>query len=332
MQIGRIGSSIGAMMLGADDGGFKIADVSFNTRLTVQPGGNVGIGTTSPAAPLHIGYDSGTTPGVLIGGGTSATNFIGFAANRGMVGYDVTSNLALTAGSGKGIEFFVNGTNGTFPSGTEAMYVTNSGNVGIGTTSPATLLDVSGIIHSSVSADANLKLSKATGAASQFDNGSGTQNALIEANNSDNHLEFWTNTATSTSLVERMRITNLGNVLIGKTTQANTGYILDVNGNLRSNQIVVNTTGADFVFNPTYKLPELSEIKIYIDQNHHLPGVPTAETMQKDGLNVGDINTKLLQKVEELTLYMIEKDKQVKEQEARIAALETALAKLTTSK
>lgn len=61
-----------------------------------------------------------------------------------------------------------------------------------------------------------------------------------------------------------------GNILIGKTSQTNVGYKLDVNSNARANEIVVNTTGADFVFNDKYTLPKLAEVKSYIDQNHHL--------------------------------------------------------------
>ena len=106
----------------------------------------------------------------------------------------------------------------------------------------------------------------------------------------------------------------LGNVLIGKTSQVNTSYLLDVNGNIRSNSLVVNTTGADFVFEPTYTLLSLTDVKAYIAQNHHLPEIPSAKEMQTNGLNVGDNEIKLLQKVEELTLYLIEKDKKEKEQ------------------
>lgn len=118
-----------------------------------------------------------------------------------------------------------------------------------------------------------------------------------------------------------------GNVIIGKTTQTNTGYRLDVAGNVRANQIVVNTTGADFVFDPSYQLLPLSDLQKYIDKNHHLPEIASAKQMQAAGLNVGDNQTKLLQKIEELTLYLIEKDKQVTELQNRVSALESTLHK-----
>ncbi|HTK21237.1 MAG TPA: hypothetical protein VL442_17060, partial [Mucilaginibacter sp.] len=110
-----------------------------------------------------------------------------------------------------------------------------------------------------------------------------------------------------------------GNVLIGKTSQTNTAYKLDINGSARANEIVVNTTGADFVFDKKYTLPKLSDVKAYVDQNHHLPEIPSAKEMQANGMSVGEINTKLLQKVEELTLYLIEKDKQDKEKDVKFA-------------
>ncbi len=110
---------------------------------------------------------------------------------------------------------------------------------------------------------------------------------------------------------------NAGNVLIGKISQVNKTYKLDVAGNVRANKIVVNTSGADFVFELGYKLPSLQSVEAYINQYKHLPGIDSAKQMQNDGLDVGEMNTKLLQKVEELTLYVIElqnQNKQIKEE------------------
>ena len=96
------------------------------------------------------------------------------------------------------------------------------------------------------------------------------------------------------------------NLLVGKTSQANSNYRLDIDGTVRANEIVVNTTGADFVFEPDYTLPDLSEVHRHIRENGHLPGVPSAAAMQQEGMAVGELNTILLQKIEELTLYLIE--------------------------
>ena len=112
---------------------------------------------------------------------------------------------------------------------------------------------------------------------------------------------------------ERLRITNAGNVLIGQQTQVNSTYKLDVAGNVRANRIVVNTTGADFVFDSDYAVPSLKAVEEYIKRHHHLPGIDGAETEKKNGLDLGSQQTKLLQKIEELTLYIIGQDKDLQE-------------------
>ena len=120
---------------------------------------------------------------------------------------------------------------------------------------------------------------------------------------------------------ERMRINNDGNILIGKTSQSNANYKLDVAGPVRANEIVVNTTGADYVFDEDYKLKTLSEVETYIQENGHLPDIPSAEEMQTNGMAVGELNTKLLEKIEELTLYVIELKKKTEEQDHLIKSL-----------
>ncbi|MDR0793597.1 MAG: hypothetical protein LBE82_09845 [Chitinophagaceae bacterium] len=115
-----------------------------------------------------------------------------------------------------------------------------------------------------------------------------------------------------------------GTVLVGTPTSnnpVNSNYMLDVKGFVRANQVTVNTTGADFVFSPLYKLRPLKEVEDYINTYHHLPEIAPASEMEKDGLNIGENQTKLLQKVEELTLYMIELEKQNKLLQKEIEAL-----------
>jgi len=102
-----------------------------------------------------------------------------------------------------------------------------------------------------------------------------------------------------------------GNVLIGKTTQSNSNYKLDVSGNIRANKLVVNTTGADYVFNDGYRLRPLLQVENFIKQNKHLPGIEPAKQMQEEGMSVGETQTKLLEKIEELTLYVIDQNKKL---------------------
>lgn len=100
---------------------------------------------------------------------------------------------------------------------------------------------------------------------------------------------------------------------------------LDVNGKIRAEELVVEV-GAwpDYVFKENYKLFSLSEIDRFIKVNGHLPGVPKADQVQADGLNLGDVSMILLGKIEELTLHMIELEKKNDDLESQLAALKNS--------
>ena len=117
-----------------------------------------------------------------------------------------------------------------------------------------------------------------------------------------------------------MIITPEGKVGIGK---ANPSDELEVNGRVHAKSVKVDLEGwADFVFKPEYNLPSLQQIEAYIKQNGHLEGIPSEEEALTSGIDLGQMNTLLLQKVEELTLHIIEKDKEIKALEARLDRLE----------
>lgn len=116
---------------------------------------------------------------------------------------------------------------------------------------------------------------------------------------------------------------SLGNVGIGTTDTQ--GYKLAVAGNMIAESVKVKLQGTwpDFVFDKSYKLPSLQETENHIKGKGHLPGIPSAAEVEKNGIELGDINKKLLQKIEELTLYLIEKDKKIKSMEERLDRIET---------
>lgn len=90
-------------------------------------------------------------------------------------------------------------------------------------------------------------------------------------------------------------------------------YRLSVAGKIRAEAIKVYTDWADFVFEKDYKLPTLKEVEAYINKNGHLKGIPSAKEVEENGIDVGEINKLLLQKIEELTLYTIELKKDIEE-------------------
>ena len=122
-----------------------------------------------------------------------------------------------------------------------------------------------------------------------------------------------------------MTILGSGNVGIGT---ANPDQKLTVKGTIHSQEVIVDMSVLpDYVFKPTYHLPTLAEVKAYIDQNHHLPEMPSANQVAKDGLSLGDMNAKLLKKVEELTLYLIEQQEINRSLQAQITNLVNATKK-----
>ncbi|TAJ09146.1 hypothetical protein DMA11_20625 [Marinilabiliaceae bacterium JC017] len=95
-------------------------------------------------------------------------------------------------------------------------------------------------------------------------------------------------------------------------------YELDVDGVVRATAIKIKAHTADFVFDDNYVLRPLNEVDQFIAENNHLPDIPSAAQMEEDGVNMAEMNKLLLQKIEELTLYMINQEKRIKELESRI--------------
>jgi len=76
---------------------------------------------------------------------------------------------------------------------------------------------------------------------------------------------------------------------------------------------------ADYVFEKDYKLHSIEEVAEYVKENKHLPDVPSAKDFKENGYKIGDMDNLLLQKIEELTLYIIEQQKQIKELQSRLS-------------
>ncbi|WP_312555941.1 hypothetical protein [Empedobacter brevis] len=136
----------------------------------------------------------------------------------------------------------------------------------------------------------------------------------------------------STSLYIRSSINNTnGYIGIGTT---NPDERLTVKGKIHAEEIIVDlAVPADYVFQKyftgkselkaDYEFPKLEEVEKFVKENNHLPGIPSAKEIQEKGLKVGEMNNLLLQKIEELTLLLIEQNKKMAQQEERMNELET---------
>ncbi|MDB5156710.1 MAG: hypothetical protein JWR50_1417 [Mucilaginibacter sp.] len=368
------GTAPGPIYYNYPGGNVGIGTSNLFKPLTVEAGNVAGVNQGLVINSAHAyGIGQGTAGAALVFSRNRTTDNASLSAQAQIVG----GNTNETTSVGGFLSFYTTASSNTL---TEAVHIDANQRVGIGTPSPAYPLDVNGtgrisgnlivptgylgigtsapVVNSIIDAENNTNgtvgvvvHNSSAGSLARIRYQLQNDNSVVIFNL--NGSQYGTDPGSfsifaPTSFVfgtqgsEAMRI-NYGNLLIGKTSQTNSSYKLDVAGNVRSNQIVVNTTGADFVFEPAYKLPSLANVKEYIDKNHHLPGIASAKEMQSDGLDVGNTETKLLQKVEELTLYLIDKDKQLakqqkqieqlkKQDELRITALEKALAKLTTDK
>jgi len=133
----------------------------------------------------------------------------------------------------------------------------------------------------------------------------------IEYNMNAHGLNFWKPGGSNNFGNYFMFISDAGNVSIG--TEDSKGYKLAVKGNMIAEKVVVKlySNWPDFVFSKSHKLMSLPELERYIAQNSHLPDVPSAEEVKEKGIDLGTMDATLLQKIEELTLYVIELKKEI---------------------
>ena len=226
--------------------------------------------------------------------------------------------------------------------GSIVRLTTSSDEVGVGTSTPDGKLHIS----SGTSGDCELIIEADTDNSYEFDNprilfrqDGGVDMSTIEHYNNllrirtsvgggDRGISFETGAESGgyTNAVERMRIAANGNVGIGTD---NPDYKLDVNGTIRAKEIKVETGWSDFVFADSYKLMPLDKLEKHIKANKSLPGIPTEKEVLEGGVNLGEMQAKFLEKIEELTLYTITQEKRLaqlekenKELKTRISALE----------
>jgi len=257
---------------------------------------NVGIGTTVPTTKLTIQTPINTAGWVHVGGADSIIVSEGIGGVSAALG--TTTNHA----------FRLN-TNGVgrlhiYPAGEVVVGSNATGSFGKFTVE--TNNNSFGISHRSV--EGNILATNIGGTSA----GIGTF--------SNTNMRIFCNSASRIFIAAAT-----GNVGIGTD---NPTYKLSVLGNIRSTEVVVETGWADYVFDKEYKLNTLEEVEKFIAINKHLPNIPSAKEITDNGLSLGDTQKRMMEKIEELTLYLIEANKKMTEAVSEINLLKTKVAAL----
>ncbi|MEM8847760.1 MAG: hypothetical protein AAGD17_11720 [Bacteroidota bacterium] len=248
-------------------------DETINGRLKVNNSADVG---------------AGQTPALLIGNRTGL--HIGIDDNE-IGAFNNNSNAVL----------YLNGSQST---SNTIINGDGTGNVGIRTMNPSATLHI----------NSNSDVGRGQNPALRIGLRNGNHIAI-----DDNEIGAFTNNSNAVLYLNGSQSTSntiingdgTGNVGIG--TMNPNGWRLAVNGKIRAKEIKVETGWSDFVFENTYNLPTLQEVEYHIKEKGHLKDIPSAKEVEENGIFLGEMDAKLLQKIEELTLYTIQQQKEIEE-------------------
>ncbi|WP_075341214.1 tail fiber protein [Tenacibaculum agarivorans] len=315
--------------------------VNYNTAMIIKSNLNIGIGTTSPSSRLHISSpsnESRTKPKDLIhltatnssvgynGFGTSIVDFRRTYQNSTPHAINRISFIERghsTSDQGGAITFSTKLLSSGNAAPVERMRVDYNGNIGIGTTSPTENLHVESDDNAVFKLRTNSHTANLGLLLQGKRDGSTNYSSHYIGADGDSHYNFKINAdegfKIQTNSVNRMFINGIGNVGIGTTTIPSE-YKLAIAGKVISEEVKVQlqTNWPDYVFTSAYKLPSLEEVEQHIQEKGHLANIPSAKTVQNEGIFLGEMDAKLLEKIEELTLYTIQQEKDLKSQEERI--------------
>lgn len=255
--------------------------------LTVSGLATVGINNTTPYAPLGFENNSGNKIDLYY---NSASSRYGFGIAAGllqMYSNGVSGDIAFGYGSSTSF--------------TENMRIKGNGNVGIGNIDPTFPFDVSG--------RARLRQDGASTPGIWFNKPDNTQGSFIGQFDANTFGIWGPGSAGSWKFFFDG---NDGTLRVG-TTQKATGYLVNVGGKVIAEEVRVQLRASwpDYVFKKDYKLMPLNEVEKFINTNNHLPGFKKAETIEKEGTDLGETQRKMVEKIEELTIYLIEANKKI---------------------
>ncbi len=295
--IGADNTAFGYSSFGANTSGYRnvaIGTYSLNVNTTGFDNVGVGVNTLVTNTTGHTNAAFGSLTLVFNTSGISNT-----ATGTQALFYNTTGNYNVATGRGT-LQFNTTGSN-NLASGLQSMYnnINGENNAAYGAYS----------LHSNTSGSLNTVIGYNTGRGIT----TGSYNTIVGANvqnlpgNLSNNIILADGQGN-----RRINVDATGNVGIGTTNTADVNYKLFVETGIRTRKIKVDIDAwPDYVFKPTYKLPSLNEVEKYLQNNQHLPDVPSAAEAEKNGIDLGINQSILLKKVEELTLYMIDLNKKV---------------------
>lgn len=272
-----------------------ITILAYSQTNKIEQTGNVGIGTTTPLSKLNIVHQTESSDkGALIIGNGSAPNL--------RFGYNTTYSWIQAHGTAP---LYIN------ELGNDLILNRSAGNVGIGTTTPTNKLDVRGNVTIDNGQNATIFTGVGTAELNRYltlinSTGLSSASGLKAGGILVSDAYAYANPGKNDLVVK-------GTISVGATTSQ--GHKLAVAGSVIAESVTVKlkSTWPDYVFEDNYKLRSLIETEAFIKSNKHLPGIPSQKQVEEEGVNLGEMNRQLLEKVEELTLHLID------EQKARVA-------------
>ena len=320
---GILGRRVGSNRQALD---FWTENSSRTVGMTLNYDGKLGIGTTSPSNKLDV-----------YGG----IDMLDYLRHRGdintYIGFPANDQIRLRT------------------NGYDRLTVSSNGNIGIGTTSPeGTFNVVGGTAGSNVAGvpiivlaqnagssnpsspgqkGGNIQLTAGNGGSTSYNICGSGGDVKIEAGDGGSGPSGYCTQGSGGNILLLPGIgaapdgppgvVGIGDV--GTIDNNDRTFKLLVAGKIRAEEIVVETGWFDFVFNDDYQLPSLEQVEQHIKENKHLPDIPSEEEVVENGVSLGEMQGKLLQKIEELTLYVIKQEKMIAEQNEKIKNLETKI-------
>jgi hypothetical protein len=266
---------------------------------------SVGIGTAAPATKLHI---QGVNELLRLGNSNPQITFYQGGTETGTIYLDANDlKLATYASNNTGKVI-------TRVNGGDRFTVAPDGNVGIVTTDPQSRLHISSGQDVGLPNTSNgfVMLGNNTASNLVIDN-----NEIMARNNGAASDLFIQNDAGNVIMCAG----ELGGVGIGVNagTSIPVGYLFAVDGKMIAEELKVQLSGAwpDYVFKHDYKLKNYDALRSFIKTNNHLPNIPAASEVEKNGFEVGDMQKRMMEKIEELTLYILDLEKRIKTMEEK---------------